>query len=118
MQARRARSSSANEGASSWRACRGPRAAARGNDALVNLHGLEQLTALHALQINENDALQSITAVPHGVGLTFMEVYNNPLLPDATLATYVDEAAIDADMWLCNNGDAPALCDCNIFILE
>lgn len=84
-----------------------------GNDALVDLHGLEQLTALNGLSVNQNDALQSITAVPHGVGLKGIEAFNNPLLPTAMILDYAAEGMLDPDLWVCNNADAPEVCACN-----
>jgi len=85
------------------------------NDALQDLHGLENLSALTMLRVNENDALQSITAVPAGIGLKGIEGFNNPLLLTPMLADYAAQAGVDASFWLCNNGGEPAVCEC-IFI--
>jgi len=86
-----------------------------GNDALIDLHGLEGLTALLAIRINENDALQSIAGLPAGIGLKGIEAFNNPLLPAAMLADYAAQAGIvNVSDWLCNNAGAPAECACII----
>jgi hypothetical protein len=83
-----------------------------GNDALIDLHGLEGLVAVNALRLNENDALQSIDALPHDIGLNGSEVFNNPLLPHAEIVDYVTVAGISQNSDLCNNGGMPAVCEC------
>ncbi len=86
----------------------------QGNDALVTLAGLAGLTHLDSLAINQNDALVDMSAIPHGIGLKFLEGFNNPKLPTAMLQTYFAETSL-TDEWLCNNAGAPAVCEC-IFI--
>ncbi|PCC70645.1 Receptor L domain-containing protein [Nannocystis exedens] len=87
---------------------------AQGNDALIDLHGLEGLTALGGLSLYQNDALQSITALPQGIGLEYLWAFNNPLLPTPMLEDYVAETMSDPAVSLCNNGGAPATCFCII----
>lgn len=87
---------------------------AQGNDALIDLHGLENLTALGGLSLYQNDALQSITALPQGIGLEHLWAFNNPVLPTPMLADYAAETMSDPATSLCNNGGAPATCFCVI----
>jgi hypothetical protein len=87
---------------------------AQGNDALIDLHGLEKLTALGGLSLYQNDALQSITALPQGIGLEYLWAFNNPVLPTPMLADYAAETMSDPATSLCNNGGAPATCFCII----
>lgn len=89
--------------------CGGP-----GNDSLVDLHGLEGLVEMQYLMLNENDALQSIAALPVDLGLDGILAFNNPQLPHAALADYVADAGISQTSQLCNNKGAPAVCECPI----
>jgi hypothetical protein len=87
---------------------------AQGNDALIDLHGLENLTTLGGLSLYQNDALQSITAIPQDLGFEYVWAFNNPVLPTSMLEDYVAAAGGDPAWSLCNNGGAPATCFCII----
>lgn len=87
---------------------------AMGNDALIDLHGLENLTTLGGLSLYQNDALQSLSALPQGIGLEFLWAFNNPMLPTPMLEDYAAETMSDPSFSLCNNGGAPAACFCVI----
>lgn len=87
-----------------------------GNDALVDLQGLENLTALDSVTFDSNDGLKSIDALPHDIGLTWLAAHNNPQLPAAMLEAYLAETMLDPEDQLCGNADMPppGLCGCTI----
>ena len=84
----------------------------QGNDGLVDLHGLENLVEMQYISLNENDALQSIAALPADIGIGGIIAFNNPQLSNAAIADYVADAGIGQKSHLCNNGGAPAVCEC------
>lgn len=82
-----------------------------GSDALVDLHGLENLQTAWALTISNNSALTSLAGLEGLESVELLFIVNNTALPTAT-AEALAAKFNTMNTVLCNNMGAPEMCPC------
>lgn len=83
-----------------------------GNDALVDLSGLENLTDVESLNINSNGGLTSLAGLDGLTSVALLFIMNNTALPTADAVALAAQLGVDKPQ-ICNNKGAPAMCLCD-----